>query len=80
MPDPFFNGIGNKISKPFLIDADNEDGVQEFDLGELIVRNSHGQTEVKVETNDNTSFIQLIKVGNSYKLRVNTKLSKPGHY
>ena len=81
-PDPFFEKIGNKIKQPFLIDL--KDGrsheIAEFDLGPLIILNGIGESLVILEEDGKAPFIELTRIGNSYKLTVDKSNAKQGIY
>ena len=82
LPNPFFEKIGKKINQPFLIDLKDgrSDEIEEFDLGSLIISNFIGLGQVTVDKDAKAPFIELIRIGNSYKLTVDKSSAKPGFY
>ena len=62
------------------LNDDDSDEIVEFDLGSLIIPNFIGESQVTVETDRKATFIDLIRIGNSYKLTVDKANAKPGFY
>lgn len=60
---PYLTKFGGELSSPIIVNSGDEDSTDEFDLGELIVQNYHGQIKVEIEVDEKTPFIKLIKVG-----------------
>ena len=82
MPDPFFEKIGKKLNQPFIFDLNDgrSDEIAEIDLGSLIIPNSIGESQVKLEEDGKAPFIDLIRIENSYKLTVDKSNAKQGIY